>query len=173
MKNNYVVGNVISINGLKVNILMNEQSNLESFHHKGEIYDGISVGSYVGIIRGSNKIICRVDREFLEDKLKEPSIQEFSRDRFERILEASILGNIYRGKFEFGIKRFPMIFNEVVLLNQKEIKLILQRDAFNSDNTIPIGKSVNNDIPIDLAWDKLFNTHIGIFGNTGSGKSNT
>ncbi|HCA7837459.1 TPA: hypothetical protein K8113_001281, partial [Staphylococcus pseudintermedius] len=111
MQSNYVVGNVISINGLKINVLMNEQSNLESFHRDGKIYDGISVGSYIGIIRGSNKIVCRVDREFLEDKQKEPTIREFSRDRFERIIEVSLLGNIYKNEFEFGIKRFPMIFN--------------------------------------------------------------
>jgi hypothetical protein len=36
-----------------------------------------------------------------------------------------------------------------------------------------MGKSVANNIPVEIAWDKLFNTHIGIFGNTGSGKSNT
>lgn len=32
---------------------------------------------------------------------------------------------------------------------------------------------LKEDIPISLPWQKLFNTHIGIFGNTGSGKSNT
>lgn len=173
MSNNYVVGNVISINGLKINILMNEQSNLESFHFNGIIYDGISIGSYIGIIRGSNKIICRVEREFLEDKNKEPFIQEFSRDRFERYLEVSLIGNIYKACFEFGIKRFPMIFNEVVLLTQDEIKNILQKDSSTSKHKFLMGKSVANNIPVEIAWDKLFNTHIGIFGNTGSGKSNT
>ncbi|EIT1260132.1 DUF87 domain-containing protein, partial [Staphylococcus pseudintermedius] len=173
MQSNYVVGNVISINGLKINVLMNEQSNLESFHRDGKIYDGISVGSYIGIIRGSNKIVCRVDREFLEDKQKEPTIREFSRDRFERIIEVSLLGNIYKNEFEFGIKRFPMIFNEAVLLTQEEIGNILQKDVSNSEHKLPIGKSVNNDVLVELSWDKLFNTHIGIFGNTGSGKSNT
>lgn len=173
MRSNYVIGNVISINGLKINILMNEQSNLESFHYDGEIYDGVSVGSYIGIIRGSNKIICRVDREFLEDKNKEPSVHEFSRERFERIVEVSLIGNIYRGNFEFGIKRFPMLFNEAVLLTEEEIKNILQKDASKSKYKLPIGRSVNNGIKVEIAWEKLFNTHIGIFGNTGSGKSNT
>ena len=51
MNRKYVVGNVISIDGLKVNILMNEHSNLESFHYDGVIYDGISIGSYIGIIK--------------------------------------------------------------------------------------------------------------------------
>lgn len=173
MKNNYVIGNVISVIGLKVNVLMNEQSNLESFHYNGIIYDGISVGSYIGIIRGSNKIICRVDREFLEDRDKSPDIHEFSRNRFERILEVSLIGSFYNGSFEFGIKRFPMIFNEAVLLTQEEIKEVLQKDASSSKYRLYIGKSVTNNLPIEIAWDKLFNTHIGIFGNTGSGKSNT
>lgn len=64
MKNNYVVGNVVSVDGMKVNILMNEHSNLESFHYDGAMYDGISIGSYIGIIRGSNKIIGRVEKSF-------------------------------------------------------------------------------------------------------------
>uniref|UniRef100_UPI00258DFCC7 hypothetical protein n=1 Tax=Bacteroides acidifaciens TaxID=85831 RepID=UPI00258DFCC7 len=42
---------------------MNEQSNLESFHYNGVIYDGISIGSYIGIIRGSNKIIEKIKKE--------------------------------------------------------------------------------------------------------------
>lgn len=173
MNKNYVVGNVVSVDGLKVNILMNEHSNLESFHYDGVIYDGISIGSYIGIIRGSNKIIGRVEKEFLIDKEHEPSIREFSRDRFERHLEVNLVGNISKDNFEFGIKRFPMIFNEVVLLTEDEIKCILQKDSFNSQHKISVGKSVSNNISIELAWDKLFNTHIGIFGNTGSGKSNT
>ena len=89
MNRNYVVGNVISIDGLKVNILMNEHSNLESFHYDGVIYDGVSIGSYIGIIRGSNKIIGRVEKEFLVDKENEPFIREFSRERFERHLEVN------------------------------------------------------------------------------------
>ena len=173
MNKNYVVGNVVSVDGLKVNILMNEQSNLESFHYNGVIYDGISIGSYIGIIRGSNKIIGRVEKEFLVDKENEPAIREFSRNRFERHLEINLVGNIFKGNFEFGIKRFPMIFNEAVLLTEDEIKCILQKDSSESKHKILIGNSVSNNVPIELVWDKLFNTHIGIFGNTGSGKSNT
>ena len=173
MDEKYVVGNVISIDGLRISVLMNEQSNLESFHYNGIIYDGISIGSYIGIIRGSHKVICRVEKEFLQDKKGEPSVQEFSRERFERYVEVSLIGDIYKGRFEFGIKRFPMIFNEAVLPTENEIRSILQKDASNSTHKITIGKSVSNNISVDLAWDKLFHTHIGIFGNTGSGKSNT
>lgn len=170
---NYVVGNVVSIDGMKIKILMNEQSNLETFHYDGKIYNGISIGSYIGIIRGSNKIIGRIEREFVEDKSKEPSLHEFHRDRFERHVEVSLIGTMYKSNFEIGIKRFPMIFNEVVLLTETEIKSILQKGSYKSKYRIPIGKSVSNGVEIDIPWDKLFNTHMGIFGNTGSGKSNT
>lgn len=173
MSENYVVGNVISIEGLKIRVLMNEQSNLESFYYDGKVYDGISIGSYIGIIRGSSKIVCRVDKEFLNDKLKEPTKQDFSRDRYERVLEVSLVGNISSGKFEFGIKRFPMIYNEAVLLTEEEVKDILQKDISKAQYRIPIGRSVNHNLSVEIAWDRLFNTHIGIFGNTGSGKSNT
>lgn len=173
MSNKFVVGNVISIHGTKITILMNEHSNLESFYYNGVLYNGISIGVYLGIIRGSNKIIAKVEKEFLEDKNKEKLNHEFARNRFERRLEVNMIGNFYNNAFEFGIKKFPMIFNEVVLLTEEEIKEILHRDSINSKYKIPIGKSLLNEIPIELRWDNLFNTHIGIFGNTGSGKSNT
>src|SRR5690606_26155574 len=35
------------------------------------------------------------------------------------------------------------------------------------------GKILKEDLPVSLPWYRLFNTHIGVFGNTGSGKSNT
>ena len=173
MRDNYVIGNVISVEGMKINILMNEQSNLESFHYGGLVYDGVSIGSYIGIIRGSYKIICRVNNEYLKDKDNNPVIHEFSRDRFERILEVSLIGNFKRDKFEFGIKVFPMIFNEAVLLSQEEVKSILQNESNHSKYTLSLGVSAQNNLPIEIPRSMLFNTHIGIFGNTGSGKSNT
>lgn len=32
---------------------------------------------------------------------------------------------------------------------------------------------LKENVPINLPWTKIFNSHLGIFGNTGSGKSNT
>ena len=121
----YVVGNVISIDGTKISILMNDQSNLEMFHHNGEYYNGVSVGSYIGIIRGSHKIIGRVEKEYSQDKSNNPNNMKYLVDRFERILEISIVGTIYNGRFELGQRLFPMIFNEVVLLTQSEISHII------------------------------------------------
>jgi hypothetical protein len=36
-----------------------------------------------------------------------------------------------------------------------------------------VGEILKEELPVSLPWASLFNTHIGVFGNTGSGKSNT
>lgn len=173
MSENYVIGNVISVDGLRISILVNGVSDVETFHFDGIFYPGISIGGYLGIIRGANKTIVRIEKEFLEDKFKDTKNQEYLKDRFERILEVSIIGNLSKDRFKFGIKKFPKIYNEAVLLTAHEVQMILQNNSRTSANIIYVGKSLVENIPISLSWNEIFNTHIGVFGNTGSGKSNT
>ncbi|MGZ9429055.1 ATP-binding protein [Mycoplasma sp. 1012] len=173
MNNKFIIGNVILIEGSKIVILTKENTNQENYVFNGKIYNGVSIGNYLGIIRGSNKIIVRIEKEFLEDKIKNNLNHEFSPNRFERKLEVKIIGNLSEQKFEFGIKHFPMIFNEVVLLSDEEINQIYQFGNQSNNESFAIGTILNNDIKFWLNWNNLFNTHMGIFGNTGSGKSNT
>lgn len=169
----FIIGNVIGIDGEEIKILMNDYTNLETHQYNGELYNGISMGTYLGIIRGSDKLIVRVEKEFLEDKNKDVTSHEYLKDRFERVLETKLIGTILDGKFSLGVRLFPMIYNDVVLLTDREIESILIGDLNNKESSFYIGRSLLNDIPIHIPWDKLFNTHMGIFGNTGSGKSNT
>ena len=53
------------------------------------------------------------------------------------------------------------------------IKAILSPKKEKNEVEFVIGKDLQYGLKIDLPWNKIFNTHIGIFGNTGSGKSNT
>lgn len=173
MNTKYVVGNVISIDGLKITVLMRENTNMLSYFFNGETYRGVNIGEYIGIIRGPYKIVGKVEKEYLEDKTKEYKKQTYELNRFIRKIEISVIGSFFNDTFEFGIRCFPMIFNEVVLLNVSEIQTIIQGKNGSSKYKISFGKSVQEQIDIELPWDKVFNTHIGIFGNTGSGKSNT
>src|SRR5690606_39674487 len=43
----------------------------------------------------------------------------------------------------------------------------------NADSDFRVGTMLKEEIAVGLPWKRLFNSHIGIFGNTGSGKSNT
>lgn len=175
MMNNYVVGNVLSIDGLKITIIMRQNTNTLTYFYDGITYRGVSIGEYVGIIRGPYKIVARVEKEYLNDRLKDNDDQTYSINRFERLIEVSVIGSFCSSKFDFGIKCLPMIFNEVVLLSEQEISCIIGNGLNkNRENIfIRIGNSIQENIKIEIPVNGLFNSHIGIFGNTGSGKSNT
>jgi uncharacterized protein len=42
-----------------------------------------------------------------------------------------------------------------------------------SQSTIAIGTTLLENAPVELPINSFFGSHIGVFGNTGSGKSNT
>lgn len=175
IKNKIVVGNVIKIDNGKVTILMHKNTNVMTYFHNGKIYRGVSVGEYIGIIRGPLTIIAKIENEFLEDKFNNYTDHSYEKNRFERYIDVRIIGQFNNGDYEPGIKHFPLVYNEVILLNEIEISTIIEGSS-NIENekfTIKIGNTVQESLPYKIRWDKLFNTHIGIFGNTGSGKSNT
>ncbi len=64
-----------------------------------------------------------------------------------------------------------MIGNEVCITSKKDLELIYGID--NAEPTISIGKSILEGQIVPLSINKIFASHIGVFGNTGSGKSNT
>ncbi|WP_317989617.1 ATP-binding protein [Faecalibacillus intestinalis] len=64
-----------------------------------------------------------------------------------------------------------MIGNEVALTTKDELNIIY--GLKENDETIIIGKTILEGYPVQIPINKFFASHIGIFGNTGSGKSNT
>ena len=75
---------------------------------------------------------------------------------------------------------FPQIFNDVILLPDEKIGSIISGEGANDPEPRPnsksffkIGEMWPEGIPYKINWARIFNTHIAIFGNTGSGKSNT
>lgn len=114
-----------------------------------------------------------MEKEYLEDVYQNSLNQVSEKDRYIRKVELKVIGHIVNDKFKAGIKFLPMIYNEVVLLEEDEIFKAIRGNEEKYKYTIPFGKILNEDINISLPWNLLFNTHIGIFGNTGSGKSNT
>ncbi|MFC4714169.1 ATP-binding protein [Planococcus dechangensis] len=168
----FVVGNVIEIDGMKVLIEMNENSNALTYFYNGKTYRGVSIGEYIGIIRGPYKIVGKVEREYLKDMAKNIEEQRYDLNRYVRQVSINVLGSFYHGEFSFGIKAFPLIYNEVILLEDEEIRQIIGENV-NDEYLIDLGETIQEGINVPIEWNKLFNTHFGIFGNTGSGKSNT
>lgn len=107
-------------------------------------------------------------------------VQEFSKDRFIREVEAKVIGSFVRDKYISGMVAFPQIFNDVILLPDEKIGSIISGEGANDPEPRPnpksffkIGEMWPEGIPYKINWARIFNTHIAIFGNTGSGKSNT
>lgn len=161
------VGEVIAVQGTRVVLKIDEQSSRETLFHDGDKYKGVSIREYLSIQRGFRDIICMVEGEYLDESRVETADGKAA---FIRKVEARPIGFFDRGGFTQGIKFLPMIQDAAYLLPEDRIRSIFDRKA---DSSFKIGQMLKEEIAVGLPWKRLFNSHIGIFGNTGSGKSNT
>lgn len=168
------IGYVIEIQGKNIIIETNHQSNDLTYFYNGEIFRGTCVGQYIGILRGPYLLVARIEREFLDNRTNKNTDISYKELGISRKLEVSLIGFFDNKSFNIGIIAYPMIYNNVIMLNDYQISKIIN-DITISDKSklIELGKTVNEKSDVFIDITKLFNTHIGIFGNTGSGKSNT
>lgn len=77
-----------------------------------------------------------------------------------------------QGRFEGELRELPLIGNEVYLVTKETVEAI--HDLVGHGRTaVSFAVTDNEGFEISFPVDGLFNSHIAIFGNTGSGKSNT
>lgn len=161
------VGEVIAVHGTKVVLRIDEQSSKETLFFDGDKYKGVSIREYLSIQRGFRDIICMVDGEYLDESRTE---LHDGQPTFVRKVEARPIGYFDHAGFTQGIKYLPMIQDSAYLMPEEKIRSIFDRKV---DGDFRIGQMLKEEIAVGLPWRRLFNSHIGIFGNTGSGKSNT
>lgn len=161
------IGEVTAVNGIQITLTVDETSNKDTIFYEGQRYKGISIREYVSIQRGFRDIVCIVEGEYLDER----RFQE-NTDKIEYVRKVHVrpIGYIENGKFFEGIKFLPLIRDPAFLLPEQALKTVY---SSNSESDFCIGTLLKEGIEISLPWQRLFNTHIGIFGNTGSGKSNT
>lgn len=161
------VGEVIAVHGTKVVLRIDEQSSRETLFYGGEKFKGVSIREYLSIQRGFREIVCMVEGEFLDESRMENGD---GRPTYVRKVEARPIGFFDRTGFTHGIKYLPMIQDSAFLLPEERIRSIFDRGSVGE---FKIGCMLKEEFTVGLPWRRLFNSHIGIFGNTGSGKSNT
>lgn len=167
------VGEVHSVNGRSVRVLVDNNKNDTHLLYNGTLIKNVSVGSYVKIAKGYVRIIAKVEGEYIGMDKDIPEGYHSAQDVINRYLDIKLLGFIDGKKYSQGIKEMPLIGNECFLLEKEEFDLIHQ---FSKDikKSIFIGNLLmDEDQLIHLGVNELFSSHIGIFGNTGSGKSYT
>ena len=168
------IGDVYSVDGRTVKVRVDKNKNSSHLIYKGELIKNVSVGSYVKILKGYVPIIGKVESEFIiEDSTRIESKYVDAATVIGRTLVVKLIGFLDNGQYYRGINELPLVGNECYLLTKDEFELIHSFGG-HQDEFIKIGTLANDPLtPIQLGIGRLFSSHIGIFGNTGSGKSYT
>lgn len=166
------VGEVTEVTGRKISVTVDKDKNLSELFFDGDLIRNVAVGSYIDIRKGFFSLIGKVDGEYARPDttyLAEASKVPNSK----RSLSITLVGYVDRsGTFYGGTKELPLVGNEAYLLTSDKVHQI---HNLVSKDAIPLNVAVSDyeGFEISLPVDGLMNSHIAIFGNTGSGKSNT
>ena len=159
----------------EVSVRVDQEKNRSHILYRGELLSNVSVGGYVKLIKGFNSLIGKIEKEYIKEDKSTSQSPEYTQpeERFIRFLSVKMLGYFSRDKYRKGIKELPLIGNECILLDAEEYQKI-HSFAQEGECTIRLGALMTDErVSIDVSVDRLFASHIGIFGNTGSGKSHT
>lgn len=162
------IGFVTSVMGTDIIIQMNEESNKTTYRYNGDLYRGVAIRECIKIQSGVYSIVCKVEGEYLdESKFIEDGCE--NKIYIRKVLTKPI-GYLEQRNFYHGNKYLPMIKDVAYLMTDQELASTYNTSVKNS---FIVGKTLKDNIPYAVDINKFFNKHIGIFGNTGSGKSNT
>lgn len=169
------IGVIVAVDGDLSQVGMYSLTNDVEYIWRGEILTGPRVGAYLTINQNDIKIIASVSSEKIIDTQNNVTSEvfdnRFSKGSVKRILTLKTKGVIEKNKFTVTSQYVPMIGNEISITTKKELNIIYGVEAV--ENSISIGTSILENQPIHIPINSFFPSHIGIFGNTGSGKSNT
>jgi hypothetical protein len=165
------IGEVCAVTGRRIFIAVDRDKNLSELFFDGDILRNIAVGSYVDIQKGFLSLIGKVEGENAQAEGGRRNDQLIHANK--RILTVSLVGFLDQtGKFFGGTKELPLVGNEAFLLTRKKVQRIHDLVA-PAGVGLEIARSDYEGYEIAFPIDGLINSHIAIFGNTGSGKSNT
>lgn len=165
------VGEVSGVTGRKIFISVDTDKNLSELFFDGDVLRNIAVGSYIDIRKGFLSLIGKVEGE--NTRSDDDALGGPSSSRQHRVLTVVLVGFLsHEGQFFGGTKELPLVGNEAFLLTKEKVHQV-HRLVASGGLAINIARSEYEGYDIALPIDGLINSHIAIFGNTGSGKSNT
>lgn len=177
------IGSVTAVKTSGIEITVDSDKNEPSILYTGDIIDNVTIGKHVVIHRGYRKLVAQVEEEYLtEDRLWRDDEYHRDEDRYIRTLRATLQGELIDSSFERGRAIMPMIGNTAYIATKQQVGVVYGAGTPSPNGptdgptppTLEIG-SLNNDpsVRFRLHIGKFFASHVGIFGNTGSGKSYT
>ncbi|WP_226988587.1 DUF87 domain-containing protein [Serratia sp. FS14] len=167
-----IIGYITAVRGTSVRAIVHPNLYQTTYIYDGKLYRGVAINEFIVIRKGYHDIIGKIEgEEIIENKTFENS--QPNHEKFDRFVDIKIIGYVSGNKFHSGVKYLPMIQDELHLISDELISTIYSFDGKINAKKILIGKSLLEEIPIQIPINGIFNSHIGIFGNTGSGKSNS
>ena len=167
------VGRVVLVEGRRVRVAVDRLKNGAHLLYRGGIVRNVAVGSYLKITKGFVEMIAKVDGEYIQEDRNASQSYRRAVDSFTRTLDVSLIGFLENGTFQRGIRELPLLDNECFILTQAEFQAIHQFVEPGAA-TLPIGVlAMEPTQEVAVGVDAVFASHIGVFGNTGSGKSYT
>lgn len=167
------VGRVVSVEGRRVRIGVDKLKNGPHLLFQGGIVRNVAVGGYLKIVKGFSELIAKVDGEVIEEDRGASAVYRRGVDPMSRELQVSLVGYIEDGQFERGVREMPLLHNECFILTEDEFGLV-HTFVEDSDTAIAIGVlAMEPTQSVSVGVNAIFASHVGIFGNTGSGKSYT
>ena len=176
------IGTVTAVRGRRIEITVDVDKNDSSLIFQGEIISNVSIGSFLIVRRGYAHLVVQVEEEeLIESSAWENSDYQRDVDRNTRILKTALLGEFetdtsvspFHTRFVSGSQTSPLIGNIAYLASAEQASKIYVSTS-KPDTQITIGHlATDSSIPINLDISTFFSSHIGIFGNAGSGKSYT
>lgn len=167
----FSVGKVVSVEGRRVRVAVDKLKNSSHLLYKGNVVRNVAVGSYVKIAKGFSELVAVVDGERVEEDRAASREYRRSADALSRALDVSLIGYLDDGRFVRGVRELPLLDNECFILTESEFEAI-HTFVQEGDESLPIGTlAMEPTQAVNIGVDAIFASHIGIFGNTGSGKS--
>ena len=154
-------GKITKITGSKVTILVQYSDAVNKVSVDNFVLNYVSIGSLVGTKLVDGRILVLTVEEIYE------------RDT-EHCITSSISGvydEVLR-QFSFGTNAYPLIGESVVTLGNDVLSAIFAPKRGHDKATI--GTYIyDSSVPVGYNPDVLFGKHLGVYGNTGSGKTCT
>jgi DNA helicase HerA-like ATPase len=135
----------------------------------------VSVGGYVKSPCGFDDVIGAIEGDYQQESRVRPGDdREAPGSYLERYVDVSVFGVMSLGRFDRGVTVLPLVRSKAYVLAPDEIDAISSPDGDEGKGGFRIGALAGHGgVPVTVPADKLFASYIGVFGNTGSGKSNT
>lgn len=158
---NDVIGRVVEVRGINVKAKL-FQLLPPYLSVNGKVVSAPKINSFVKTKVGLDTIICQVVGEYNVEN--NDSLSDY-------FLDLQVKGYLENSKFIQGLRMLPIVSANVSLLSEKDYSIIFEGE---NQNCFCIGQSLfETNEKIYMDYNKLIPSHVGIFGNTGSGKSNT